>query len=75
MTRFAIRQNVERYQYFVVRANIVRFTDLLRTTVDEGNRRMLLSLLAEEQAKLRALSPAEAEDASPQAVAHERSDA
>jgi len=63
----AIRQNIERYQYFVVRANIVRFTDLLRTTVDEGNRRMLLALLAEEQAKLRALAPEKAEDASTQA--------
>lgn len=60
MNPFAIRHNIERYQSFVVRANIVRFTNLLRTTVDEGNRRMLRSLLAEEQAKLRALAPDDA---------------
>jgi len=62
MSQFAIKDNIERYQCFVVRANIVRFTKLLRTTVDDGNRRMLAALLAEEQAKLRMLSPAEGEE-------------
>ena len=61
MNQFAIRENIERYQYFVVRQNIVRFTKLLRTTVDAGNRRVLLSLLAQEQAKLKALTPDDAE--------------
>ncbi len=61
MSRFAIRHNIERYRYFVARANVVRFTNLLRTTVDEDSRRVLLSLLAEEEAKLRALSPGDAE--------------
>ena len=61
MSQFAIRHNIERHQSFVVRANIGRLTKLLRTTVDEGNRRTLLSLLADEQAKLRALTPEKAE--------------
>ncbi len=65
MSQFSLRHNVDRYQCFVVRANIARFTNLLSTTVDETNRRMLLSLLAQEQAKLRALSPGEAEDNDP----------
>ena len=62
MSQFAIKDNIERYQSFVLRANIVRFTNLLRTTVDEGNRRMVAALLAEARAKLRTLSPEEGED-------------
>jgi hypothetical protein len=49
MNRFAIRQNIDRY------------TRLRRTAVDDGTRRMLLSPLAEEQAKLKALTPGEIE--------------
>lgn len=72
MNQLAIRHNIERYQSFVVRANIVRFTNLLRTTIDADNRRMILSLLAQERAKLKALTPDDAEQENAEALSPRR---
>lgn len=41
---------------FVVRRNIERYREFLRTEVNDERRRMLRNLLAEEEAKLAAMS-------------------
>lgn len=60
MNEFAFTENVRQYRSFVIRKNIERYTKLLDTVVQEGSRRTVLALLAEEKARLKALGLNEA---------------
>ena len=50
-----ISENIARYRSFAIQQNIVRYSKLLQSAVDEGSRRTIALLLAKEEAKLKSL--------------------
>ena len=55
MKHIDISENIHQYCSFAIRQNIVRYSNLLQSAVDEDKRRTIERLLAQEKAKLEAV--------------------